>query len=100
MVSVGLHGREIENYLTEHVVVATCEELVGKTIKFSIGKYDKFEEVLNHALKTARARKIDYSADKVKYAREFINHFRVDDMEGQLRKHLEEIVAKIKSWNN
>jgi predicted ATP-dependent endonuclease of OLD family len=92
-------GREIENYLPERVVAAACEELVGKQITIAIGQYDKFEETLSHALKAARARRLDYSADKVKYARKFAQHFELADMDSQLRKRIEEIAAKIKYWN-
>jgi len=92
-------GREIENYLPERVVVAACEALVGKQTKISIGQYDKFEEVLSQALKTARAKRLDYAADKVKYARKLVRHFEIDDMENPLKRHIEGIVAKIKSWN-
>ena len=92
-------GREIENYLPERVIVAACEELVGKQIKISIGRYDKFEDVLSQALETARAKRLNYAGNKVKYAREIVQHFGIDDMENPLRKHIERIVAKIKSWN-
>jgi hypothetical protein len=92
-------GREIENYLPERVIVAACEELVEKQIKISIGRYEKFEDALSQALKTARAKRLDYAGDKVKYARKIVQHFGIDDMEKPLRKHIERIVAKIKSWN-
>lgn len=92
-------GREVENYLPERVVVAACEELVGKQIEISIGQYDKLEDVLSQALRTAREKNLDYAASKVKYARKFAQHFGLDDMDSQLRKHIEEIVAKIKAWN-
>ena len=92
-------GREIENYLPERVIIATCEELVGKQIKISIGQYDKFEDVLNQALKTAGAKSLNYAGNKVKYARKIVQHFVIEDMENPLRKHVEMIVAKIKSWN-
>jgi hypothetical protein len=92
-------GREIENYLPERVVAAACEELVGKQIAIAIGPYDKFEDTLSQALKTARARSLDYSADKVKYTRKFAQHFKLADMGSQLREHIEEIAAKVKYWN-
>jgi predicted ATP-dependent endonuclease of OLD family len=92
-------GREIENYLPERAVVAICEGLVGKRIEISIGQYDKFEDVLSQALKTAHARTLNYAADKVKYARMFIEHFELGNMDNQLRKRIEEIATKIKAWN-
>jgi len=92
-------GREIENYLPERVVVAACEELVGKQITIAIGPYDKFEDTLSQALKEARAKHLDYPAGKVKYARRFVQHFELADMDNQLGKRIEEIVAKIKHWN-
>ena len=92
-------GREIENYLPERVVVAACEELVGKQIAIAIGPYDKLEDTLSQALKEARAKNLDYPADKVKYARKFVQHFELADMDNQLRKRIEEIVAEIKHWN-
>jgi len=92
-------GREIENYLPERVVVATCEDLVGKQITIAMRPYDKFEDTLSQALKTARARSLDYSADKVKYARKFAQRFELADMDSELGKRIEEIAAKIKYWN-
>jgi predicted ATP-dependent endonuclease of OLD family len=92
-------GREVENYLPERVVVAACEDLVGKQIQISIEKHDKFEDVLSRALKAAQARKINYSADKVKYAREFVQHFGQADIQGPLEKRVKEVVEKIRSWN-
>ena len=92
-------GREIENYLPERVVATACEELVGKQIAIAIGPYDKFEDTLSQALKEARAKNLDYSADKVRYARKFVQHFELADMDNQLRKRIEEIVAKIRHWN-
>jgi len=92
-------GREIENYLPERVVVAACEELVGKQITIAIEQYDKFEDTLSQALKKARAKNLDYSADKVKYARKFVQHFELADLDNQLRKRIEEIVARINHWN-
>jgi hypothetical protein len=92
-------GREVENYLPGRVVAAACEELVGKRIEFPVGPYDKFEEVLSQALKAARAKHLDYSADKVRYAQQFVQYFELADMDNQLRKRIEEIVARIKSWN-
>jgi len=55
--------------------------------------------VLSEALKTAKAKNLNYSANKIKYARKFVQHFELSDMSNHLKKHIEQLVAKIKFWN-
>jgi len=93
-------GREIENYLPESVVVATCEIETDRRITFSINQYDKFEEKLEEALSEAGAKRLNYAANKVKYARKFAQRFELDDMSPELRKRIEQVIAKINSWNS
>ncbi len=92
-------GREVENYLSRHVVVAVCEELTGKQVEFFMKPYAKFDQALSRALQTAGAENLNYAADKVKYAEGFANHFGLTDMSKQLRSHVDEVVAKINFWN-
>jgi putative ATP-dependent endonuclease of the OLD family len=92
-------GREIENYLPERVVQAVFERDTGKQIDFVQYQYDKFEDTLVGALKKARAKEIAYETKKVKYARKFAECFTVDDIDGDLKSNLTELIAKIKEWN-
>jgi hypothetical protein len=80
-------------------VVATCEKLSGRQIDISIDPYFKFNEVLSRALIAAGAKGINYSEDKVGYAQEFAEQLELADMSDQLKQHIEEIVNKIKLWN-
>ncbi len=94
-------GREVENYLPPSVVISACEEITGKTITISIDQYGKFEKVLYSALKQAGIKPFDYANNKVKYARIFVQHFHEEDIDGSpnLRKKLDDVIAKIKKWN-
>src|SRR5262249_40957259 len=92
-------GREIENYLSSRTVIQACKETDAHEIEFSITPFEKFEDKLTEALKTAKAKPFDYAADKVKYARKFTEYFEAEDMSDELRRHLEAIIAKIRLWN-
>jgi putative ATP-dependent endonuclease of OLD family len=92
-------GREIENYLSERVISLVCENLTEKQVRFAMQPYGKFEQDLMKALDLVGASPLDYSADKVKYARLFVKHLELSDIGDCLRMHLQEITAKIRYWN-
>lgn len=92
-------GREVENYLSERVVKAVCGELCGKQVEISIEPYAKLEQEIGDSLAAAGATNFDYSKDKIKYARLFAQQYKVDDLVSPLRERVEEIVARIKFWN-
>jgi len=92
-------GREVENYLSERVVVAVCEELFGMGIEISIGHYDRFEDCLRQALEAAGAKNLNYATRKVKYAREFARRLELDDLDDQLKARIGEVVNRIVAWN-
>jgi len=94
------HGREIENYIPVKAVIETYKELTGKEVNFSLGSYDKLEQVLDEALKRVKGKKLDYSRNKVRYAREFIKYYDLEDLGRDLRKTLKRLVAMIKTWND
>lgn len=86
-------GREIENYLPARVV----KQAIGA--EFQPDPYKKFEANLADAIEKAKVSQIDYANNKVKYAREFAEHFTVDDIDGDLESQLKTLIAKIKKWN-
>jgi hypothetical protein len=93
------HGRELENYLSPRVIIAACKGLYGVDIDFSLGVNDKFDKVLDKALISSGIEPMNYAADKVKYARQFIKYFEGSDMSPELLEQIEKIAAKIKHWN-
>ena len=92
-------GREIENYLPEHAIVSVCKELTERQISLEIHRYNKFDDDLREALSNAKARQLDYSADKVRYAKLFTNQFVIDDIKSDLKTQIETIAEKIRLWN-
>jgi len=93
------HGREIENYLPERVVALVSEKMLGQSIGVAIGPYQKFDVVLDEALESVGMTTLNYSSSKVKYAREFAEHFELADMCDELRHQVEELISRIKQWN-
>jgi energy-coupling factor transporter ATP-binding protein EcfA2 len=94
-------GREIENYLPSRVIAAACEKLIGQQVTVSVGKYDKFEEVLSKAICAAGVQPFDYARNKVKFAREFAGYFDEGDFDSvpKLRSQLAQVIDRIWDWN-
>ncbi len=91
-------GRESENYIPGSVICSGFEVETGNQIILEIDRFDKFDQALLEAtVKTKR--KLDYSSDKVQYARMFIKYFRKVDLSEELQTKLEVIVKKIHDWN-
>ncbi len=90
------HGREIENYLPREVV----ESAFAEEITFvPTGRFEKFEKTLERSLLKAHKKNVHYEKNKVKYAREFITYFEVEQITPELRKQMEQIIKKIEIWN-
>ncbi len=92
-------GREIENYLPQNVVALAYKEITGQDLKITISNYGKFEKQLATAINKAKSQKIDYAAHKVDFARKFIQCFNKEDVSPILQKQLDNIIQKIKLWN-
>lgn len=92
-------GREIENYIPPRVVQSACMELRDCDVPITVGPFDEFDKVLNHSLQEAGAKPIDYTHNKPSYARKFAEHFQLGDIDGDLKRHVEEVAAKIREWS-
>jgi hypothetical protein len=93
-------GREIENYIPERVIVCAFEELIGTKIDISMNRYKKFDDELNRALIIKDGARVNYTGDKVKYAKILAKCFELSDIKGELKNHLDQIVEKIDLWNS
>lgn len=89
-------GREIENYLTENTIKSfLSDKITNPKFKYNLNK-KLFENIIN----SNRKLKLDYSSDKVKYSKEISNHIRKNDLNIlDLKKRIEFIISKIKTWN-
>lgn len=92
-------GREIEHYLPSAVIEETLPDLVEKRVSVTIGDYDDFGEKIDAILNGSRIKPIKYSSNKVKYARKFIQYFKADHISDSLQKQLNQVVDKIRAWN-
>lgn len=92
-------GREVENYLPSGVIQRWGSSRAEKSIEISFMPYDRLEEQVEAAVKEARAKSINYAANKVEYSREIVQHFTEEDISPELKKNLEHVVNAIRNWN-
>ncbi len=93
-------GREIENLIPDSSMRRAIFSLQGIDSEFVNDKYSSFPERLDNELRANGGAEIKYASNKVKYARLISNDFSGEDIEGSLRKILEEITEKIHEWNS
>lgn len=90
-------GREIENYLSEEVLVRWLE---SKNIEDPKFKHEEFEKLENTILSLNKNCKIKYSGKKVKYSREISEYIEADDLNIlDLDEQLKTIQQNIEDWN-
>lgn len=88
-------GKEIEN----EIPLSTLQKLYGNPKLKAVGQYQPFDEYLNRVKKDEGKR---YLNSKPQYAEEVIVHMDANDLDSNedLKKNIEALCAKIKSWNN
>ena len=89
-------GREIENYLAPRAIIATCQCLLGKEIEFSLDPYDRFELALDKALRKAKAKRLRYVQNKVRYSQLFTKHYNREDLVPKLEKQVLPVNGEVK----
>lgn len=91
-------GREIENYLSNDVIIKWLSNKSAKSIKFKNEKYTKLEENIK---KCDSKIKIEYNKAKNKYSQEIVEYIDLESLDTlNLKVKLYNLIDKIQSWNS
>jgi putative ATP-dependent endonuclease of OLD family len=89
-------GREIENYLSDRTLNLWLSSKYCITKKIRISKFEKLE---TNIAKLPKANKLKYDKAKNRYSAEISEYITFDDMSPELREKVQNVVEKIRRWN-
>lgn len=91
-------GKEIENYIPPSVIKLFFQKFRDCEVEPIINPYEKFSNLIDRIAVKNQVEKFNYSCNKTNYSKIISGLFTIDDIQGQLKTHIEEIISKIKSW--